>query len=362
MGSAADPIVLVGDRLAESGGVEEAVRIAELLGARVYATSYAEMVFPTNHPLFMGRIRLGSRSTGEMLSHADAALAVGRLANDYYQFSQPALRYLGPKTRLVHVDSDAGEVGSTQRTAVGIVADPAVALGSLRKALEAGMSGTDREAAKSRGLAIEAETKAARHARRARAREGWDRRPMTAACMMAEVAAELPRDTILVDDSISSRDALHGAMEFTRPGEIIGERGAVLGWGMGAALGVKLARPDRPVVAIVGDGSAMMTVQALWTAATEAISAVYLICNNGSYRVLKLNMDTYRRQVLHQEAGSNRYIGMEFPTAFNIAGMAEANGVFARSVRDPGELGPALREALELGRPAVLDVHIDGSV
>ncbi|MDP7202380.1 MAG: thiamine pyrophosphate-dependent enzyme, partial [Dehalococcoidia bacterium] len=83
---------------------------------------------------------------------------------------------------------------------------------------------------------------------------------------------------------------------------------------------------DRPVVGIVGDGSAMMTVQALWTAANANIPVVYLICNNRSYRILKLNMDVYEGQVLGEDL-SRSYVGMDFRIPLNIAGIANAIGV-----------------------------------
>jgi benzoylformate decarboxylase len=126
-------------------------------------------------------------------------------------------------------------------------------------------------------------------------------------------------------------------------------------------LGVKLAMPDRPVVGVVGDGSAMMAIQALWTAVDSDIPVVYVICNNRSYRVLKLNMNTYKTQVLKEDVPS-KYIAMDFPTPMNMAGIAEAMGMHGRKVDRPEEVGPAMKEALDLGKPALLDMVIDGSV
>lgn len=121
--------------------------------------------------------------------------------------------------------------------------------------------------------------------------------PMSAERMMHEIASVLPRNTIIADDSVTSRDAIHDAINFNQPVSLFGERGGALGWGMGGALGIKLAHPDRPVVGVIGDGSSMMTVQALWTAANANIPVVYVICNNKAYRILKLNMDVYKQQV-----------------------------------------------------------------
>lgn len=360
LSAASSPIMVVGDRLGKSGGTAEAVRLAEVVGARVYAASYAEMNFPTGHSQFMGRISPGLPEGRDALSQGDVVLAVGtNVFSGFFYFSG---RALGLGTRLIHVDSAHNEVGKSEPTDVGIIADPKVALGQIRDALEDAMTGSAKEAAKERAVSLAAE-KAARKARWERdLKERWNTRPMSPARMMTELARALPADTIISDDSITSRDAIHGAMEFNEPGSIYSERGGAIGWGMGSTLGIKLAHPDRPVVGILGDGSAMMTVQGLWTAANYNIAAVYVICNNRSYRILKLNMNRYKTHILGESRPSSKYIGMDFPLPLDMAAMANAMGLHGRTVEDPEELGPALKETLEMGKPALLDVVIDGSV
>ena len=362
LGSAEDPVMVVSDRVAQSGASAEAVRVAELLGARVYSSRFSEVNFPEGHPQYAGTVRLGFPASRDLLSQSDAVLMVGQMSSGYYMFSEPVLRFLDSGTRLVHLDSDPRDVGKTQPTDVGIIADPKVALGELAEALEASMSGTETEAAKGRSVTLAEEKKASKTAWQKRLKQRWDLKPMAAERMMSEIAQVLPPETIITDDSVTSRDAVHGALEFNEPGSVYGGRGGALGWGMGGAMGVKLAHPDRPVVAVVGDGSAMMTVQGLWTASNEDIPVVYVICNNGSYRVLKINLDAYKSQILKEEKPQSKYLGMDFPTPLDLAGMAEAMGVHGRRIEDPAELGPAMRAALDLGKPALLDVVIDGAV
>jgi benzoylformate decarboxylase len=319
------------------------------------------MNFPTSHPHFEGPIRLGFPDTREMLSSADVVLVAGKLASGSYMFSEPVLQFMDTGTKLVHIDSDPSDVGSTQPTDVSIVADPAVALDRLAEALDATMSGSAREAAKGRSANL-ADARAEANAERGqRIKEQWDGSPMSASRMMAEVASVLPPETIMVDDAVTTRGALYESMDFDEPGSVYGGRGGALGWGIGGAMGVKLANPDRPVVAVVGDGSAMMTVQGFWTAANENLPVVYVICNNGAYRILKLNMDKYRSMVLDED-GKSQYLGMDFPFALDLAGMARSMGVSASTIEDPKEVAPAVRTALESGKPAVLDVVIDGAV
>ncbi len=360
LASASRPAMVVGDRLAQSGGTAEAVRVAEILGARVYAGSYSEMNFPSSHPQFLGLIAAGTPAAREKLASADTVLVVGLNAfpGDFYYHGSA----LAPGTKLVHVDSSALEVGKTEATDVGIIADPRTALTQLADALREVMSGAAMEAARSRAASVGEEKAAQEAAWQERLKRRWDQRPIAAERLMAEVADALPSDGVIIDDSISHRDAVLGAIAFDEPGSIYGERGGAIGWGMGGAMGVKLANPDRPVVAIVGDGTAMMTIQALWTANNSGIPVVYVVCNNRSYRILKVNMNAYKTQVLSQGDSPSQYIGMDFPVPLNISGIAEALGVYGRKIEDPSELAPALRYAIELGEPAVLDVVIDGSV
>ena len=360
LAEAENPVLIVGDRVGQSGGADSAVRLAETLGAKVYASYFSQVNFPTSHPQFLGLASPGMPAGKALLEDADAVVAVGTpVFPGYFYFSGSALN---PDTKLIHIDSDATQIGRTEPTDIGIVADGRTAMAALADALDLRMSGAAKEAAKGR-IASVAEEKAAQKAE-------WQERlearreisPMSTERMMTEIAESLPDDAIIVDDSVTTRASIFGAMEFDEPGSLLGITGGALGWGMGGTMGVKMANPDRPVVGVIGDGSAMMTVQALWTAANSDIPVVYVICNNRAYRVLKLNMNVYQSEILGREEPASDYIAMDFPTPFDIAAIAEAMGVYGRKVEDPAELGDAVREAIALGKPAVLDVSIDGAV
>ena len=263
------PIMVVGDRLAQSEGVDAAVRLAELVGARVYAASLARMNFPSGHPQFLGRINPVLPASRELLSTGDVVLAVGtNVFSGFFYFSGCSLN---ASTKLIHVDSAYKEIGKSEPTDVGIIADPRTALEMLADAVSDGMSGEHRETARLRAADVTEEKSNSRADWESLLKQRWHQRPMSTERMMAELARAMPSDAIIVDDAISSKDALHGAVQFNQADSIYGERIGAIGWGMGGAMGVKLVHPDRPVIAVVGDGSAMMTVQALWTAANENI-------------------------------------------------------------------------------------------
>ena len=114
----------------------------------------------------------------------------------------------------------------------------------------------------------------------------WDNKPMTPARMMSELADALPDNAIVVDDSISNRATMRHYFQGQKRGDLRAFRGQSIGGGIGTTMGVLVANPDRPVFGIIGDGSALMTIQGLWTAANDNIACIFVICNNGMYRVL----------------------------------------------------------------------------
>lgn len=121
---------------------------------------------------------------------------------------------------------------------------------------------------------------------------------------------------------------------------------------------MKLAYPDRPVVAISGDGSAMYSIQALWTAAHHDLAIVFVILNNGEYRILKHNLDAYRQ---HFGVDSKGYLHMDLrPPDLDFIDLARGLGVQGTRVTAPGDLGPALIQAFSTQRPYLLDVHVGG--
>ena len=191
----------------------------------------------------------------------------------------------------------------------------------------------------------------------------WDSRPMIPARMMAELAKAMPPNAMVVDDAISSRAALRHYFQANKRGDLVGVRGQSIGGGIGATMGLQCANPDRPVFGIIGDGSAMMTIQGLWTAANDNIPCIFVICNNGMYRVLKVNFDVYQRDILQEsEPAGRNLMYSDFPTPFDIAAIAKSMGVQGERILEPDEIAPAVRRAVASGKPAVLDIVIDGSL
>ena len=181
--------------------------------------------------------------------------------------------------------------------------------------------------------------------------------------MMYEISKVLPKNAILVDDSVTSRESIFQTMNFDQPNTYFSGFGGAIGWGMGAGIGVQLSNPNNPVVCIMGDGSAMMTIQGLWTAANYNIPVVNIICNNSSYRVLKINMNYYKNHVLNNPSKeTSKYIGMNIPERINFEGISNSIGVQAQTISNPEKLSDAIKKSFDSGKPSLIDVHINGEI
>lgn len=360
LASAENPVIVVGDRVAQAGAAEQVVRVAEQTGARVVATSYSEVNFPTAHPQWSGMLNLNSPATARQFENADVVLAVG--TDVFASFLYVDVPFLKPDVRLIHMDSNYWEIEKTYPTEVGIMADPAAGMADLAESLDGAMTGSQREAAATRSATLAARRERDNERYQERIKPNWDSRPMPVERMMHELAAAVPPNTIIADEAVTSRPALNRAFDFEKPGDIYGIRGGALGWAMPGALGVKLAHPDRPVLAVVGDGASMYTVQALWTASRYNIPVVYAICNNQAYRILKVNMEVYLRDMLDDSERDSDYVGMDFANRLDLAMMAQAMGVHGERIEDPTEIGPAVERAFATGKPALLDISISGAL
>lgn len=355
------PMMLVGDRLSDDDAVEEAVTLAELMGLPVYQARGAEVAFPTRHEQFMGALSLRVAEQRAAVQAADVVLAVG--SDPFEELFYWGDVILPADARLVHIDPDRSKIGRSEPTHIGIVGHCGLALQELIAALEQRLSASDRTEIGLRRQAVIAERQSNRAAFEESVAEKWDHRPMTPARMMSELAAAIPDNAVVVDDSISNRAAMRHYFDAERRGDLRGYRGQSIGGGMGTTMGTQCAYPDRPVFGVIGDGSAMMTIQGLWTAANDNIPCIFVICNNGMYRVLKTNFNVYQRDVLNlPETSGGQLLYSDFGTPFDMAAIANSMGVHGERITDPSEIKPAVDRAVASGKPALLDMVIDGAL
>jgi benzoylformate decarboxylase len=257
---------------------------------------------------------------------------------------------------VIHLDVDPWEIGKNYPAKVGILGDPKATLPDLAEALRRQLTPAARKESEARFAKSRAAMEARRRGMREQAAAEAGRTPITPLALVAAVVDALPDDAVVVEEAISSSTGIRELLGACEPRSFYGLRGGGIGWGLPAALGVKLAQPSRPVVALVGDGSAMYTNQALWTAAHDAIPVVYVIFNNASYRILKQRTLALKGF----SAEDDVYVGMDIQRPHvNYVDLARSLGVPGERVEKPGEVGAAMGRALASGGPYLIDAQID---
>lgn len=351
------PLIMAGDVVAQCDALDELVATAELLGAPVYTEGIASTAsYPGSHPLFCGTFVRQASAIRPILAGADLLFSVGAdlltLSLPYDEDPMP------PDLPIVHLDTDPWELGKNYPTRVAILGDPKATLPDLVAAIEVRLTPDRRAQARQRVEQISISR--ARHVAElaARARAEARQMPITPLAAMHAIAEALPAGAVVVDEAVSSGVALRSFLRSDDAKSFFGVRGGGIGWGLPAAIGVKLALPARPVVGLIGDGSAMYTCQALWTAAHLGLSVVLVILNNASYRILKQRIHAMKGLA----AQADRYIGMDIDEPpVDFLGLARALGVEAERVEKAAGIGPALVGALARRGPTLIDVRMDRS-
>jgi len=349
------PIVIAGDGVARAQAVAELTALAELAGARVHGEPvYRRTNIPGDHALWRGGLFPSPGGVHKALEECDVLLIVG--ANVFTWFLHTEGGPFPRGLRVIQIDDDPWEIGRSYPVALGIAADPKTTLAELAGALRDRMSEAERHAAAARVDKI-GKARADVMARvRAAAQAEADRTPIGQAHLMHTLAALLPRDAIVVDESATSLPFVLRYVPFSTPGSFYGGKTGTLGWGMGAAIGVQLGSHGRKVVATIGDGSLMYAPQALWTAAHYQLPITYVVPNNSSYAILKSGMLTLDLA----SAKRGIYPGMDLvEPMIDYVGLARSLGVRAERVEKPARLHDVLAACLAHPGPTLVDVAID---
>jgi benzoylformate decarboxylase len=342
---ASSPVLIYGAAIARGNGWKEAIAFAEALGAPVWAAPASERPpFPENHQLYCGGLPFATGPLAEKLKGHDVALIVGAPVFRYYPYVPGP--YLPTGLRLLHISEDPAE---TARAPVGdsLIGDAVLSLAYLRDLLK------DRKD----GGAKPHQTVAHRMAPHPPAvhQPSQDRR-LTAAQVFAALNEIRSVDTVVVEESPSNLSDLHKAWPITEPDTFYTFASGGLGWNLPASVGVALGERDsgrnRPLIAIIGDGSFQYSVQSIWSAAQLRLPLLVVVLRNEEYCILK------SFAVLEQTPGVP---GLDLP-GIDIASIARGYGCDAASVEDIGAIQKAATEAWRKQTPTVLEVPISAQV
>jgi acetolactate synthase-1/2/3 large subunit len=309
------------------------------------------MNFPTTHPLW-ACLAPGSGFGNPFLMTADVILAI-----DYDIPYAPLPTQLAAGVKIIHIDIDTAKQGVPLwgcRPDLLISADSGQTIPALNEIIHQKLTPDRRQQFNERFKRIEAEHKKRWEEWQVLAMSQAEQIPISANYLCHCLDEVITEDTIIVNQTITPSMIVAHQIHRSSPGTLLSCAGGSIGWALGAALGVKLAAPDRTVVSLMGDGAFIYGCPeaSLWSASYYHAPFLSIIFNNSGYGAIK---------GLFQKTYNVDNMGADISTPPDYALVAQACKAYGRTVMNPNEVLPALRESLEQvhrGRPAVLDVKL----
>lgn len=347
------PLIVPGGGCIISEAWDGIVNLAEYIQAPVAPTFQGKGVIPEDHDLFVGYAGwIGSTAGNELATQADVILAIGVRFSDLHTSSfEPGVSFEIPPTELIHVDIDHHEIGKNYPVEVGILGDAKIVTHQIYDRLQ---DRSDPVGTEGNPYYAEVQERWSDWKQRVDERQSDNSVPMSISRVLAGLRAVLDRDGIVVSSAGQPQEVTNPEFPLYEPRTNISCGGfSTMGFGPGAAIGAKLARPEKQVVDVEGDGSFLQTNQEVATAVEHDIDVVYLVLNNHGWKSIRnLQVDKY---------GPNRVLATEFAekTDVDYIKLAEAFNVgFAKRVVEPEELKGTLSSALKHNGPALVEAMV----
>jgi len=356
------PVIVVGQGVRYGRATEELLTLAEKLHIPVAASASGLGAIPVEHPLSLGLVqRGGTYQANHACRQADVLLALGVRFDDRTSSSWiPGYSFTIPPTQLIHVDIDPEEIGRNYPVTLGLMADVRAFVRQLLAELAARKIASEPAGPRRKWLAdIDSY------------RKTWDTfvapgmidesTPINPQRAAVEIDKALPEDAILVSDIGVHHNWLLQFCKPTRPDSLIGSMGfGPMGFGVAGVLGAKLAAPDRPAVAVCGDGAFFMHANVLGTAVEYDIPAIWVVWNNYAYGSIR---GLQRGYLDNRELATDfHHPGSGEPYNPDFAAMARSAGVEGVSIDRPSDLGDAIRAGIASGKPYLIDANIGGDL
>ncbi|MEZ5125914.1 MAG: sulfoacetaldehyde acetyltransferase [Thermoleophilia bacterium] len=349
--AAKNPAIIAGLGVTETAAYDVVSRLAQQLGAPVANSYLHNDSFPFTDEMAVGPIGYqGSKAAMKLLSGADCILAIGARLSGFGTLPQYGFDYFPKNAKIVQIDIDYKQLGRVRPLAVGVIGDAKAAAEAILDRLVAkqGVKRADPE----------------RLAAIMQAKREWtdelasisqsSSAPISPRRAVAELAAALPDNAIVASDIGNICSVSNAYLRFTKPRSFLPALGfGNCGFAYPGALGAKVAAPDRPVAAIVGDGAWGMSLHEVMTAVEEDLPVVACVFNNQQWGAEKKNqIDFYDNRFVGANIG--REVG-----GFNFAEIANAMGANGIRVTDPADLREAYVSAFASGRPSVVEIMVD---
>jgi len=352
------PVIVAGDDIAVQQANALLVRLAEFTGAAVHVEFLRSLsAIATTHPCFRGRLAFNAATIREQLTPYDLVLLIGGSFFEEVWFD--AVAAIPEQTVIAQIETAERKLAYNFGVDLGLVGHLPATLDALLAALERAAPPDYCAAAAARNARLAEQRTGELAAFAEQAYKHTARAPMSPQLALYTLAQALPADAIVVDESITASEDLPKAFALPDARSFHGLRGGGIGQGVAGALGVAVAQTTRPVVALSGDGSAMYSIQALWTAAHHRLNVLFVILSNREYRVLKHNLDIYRERFGVRTDRPSPHMDLQHPTLGFVA-MAAGMGVEGVQVTTAGELHAAVATALATPGPYLIDVIVSG--
>jgi benzoylformate decarboxylase len=349
--AAKKPVIVAGREIANADMFAEACELAELLGAAVYQESVPYNArYPSSHPTCMGDLTRNQKKVRQTLEQYDFLLCLGA---DLLRMSpMSTVEPLPPEMPVMHITEREWELGKNYSTATAVRADVKETLLALLPVLRSMRTAEQAKQAQVRLADLVTRNWSANRAKtRAELESSASTTPIDQRYLVRQIVDALPKDVIVVDETLTASPAISALLPMDNPQAYYGLASGGLGFGMAGAVGVALAQPTRPVVATIGDGSAMYSIQSLWTAAHLKLNITYVIINNRSYRIIKERLLAMR--------GTDDFVAMDMDNpAIDFAGVAKSMGMPSQVVTDPTKLADVLKAAMASGGPNLVEVIV----
>jgi len=349
--SAKKPVIIAGPEIASSDALAEAAELAETLGAPVLQQTVGYGAhFLSEHPAYIGALNRDQKRVRQILADYDLMFCVGSdvLKMSVWSDVEP----LPETTKVVMVGLRDWEMGKNFPAEIALRADVKETLKALVPLLKKLGGASLADKAKANLAALASKNWSAQRAQRLKALpKPVTGQPLAAEWVMAKLSEMLPKTAVLVDEGITSAATLPAYLPYRDRNSFFGNVSGGIGWGIAAAVGAQVALPERRVLAVIGDGSAMYSIQALWTAANLRLPMTFLICNNGGYQILK-----NRLKLFH---GNDKPIGMDFKDPpIDACALAKGFGVPAERVETAEAFEASLAKSLKSNGPTLIEVMV----
>jgi benzoylformate decarboxylase len=349
------PLIVAGDEIVKSNALKEAAQLAELIGAPAMQQSVPYGAhFLSESPCYVGGLTREQAEVRAVLSKHDLMIVLGADALRMSVWSE--VDPMPDSLKTVQIGLVDWDLAKNYPAETAIRADVGETIRALLPVLESKGGAAMKDRTRQRIAALSGQTWSAKREKLIGAIEARKAaKPIDVDLLTLRIVQSTPKDVVIVNEGLTTSRRICDLFPYRDRYSFHALASGGIGWSLPASVGIAMAQKGRPVVTYVGDGSAMYSIQALWTMAHHKLPITTIICNNGGYRIIK-----QRLKAFHQ---NDHFIGMDFADPpVDFTGLATSLGMKAQRISEPDAIGPAIAASVASGAPALLEVMVEGKV